>query len=66
MPTPAVRGMVGTSCEFLARAPGVLIAPAHRTCLVTVVEGLGTRLDLACNICCCQDQEKNSTSGIHY
>ena len=29
MPTPAVGGMVGTSCEFLARAPGVLIAPAH-------------------------------------
>ena len=35
-----VGGMVGTSCEFLARAPGVLIAPAHRTCLVHRCPGL--------------------------
>ena len=40
VPTPAVGGMVGTSCEFLARAPGVLIAPAHRTCLVHRCRGL--------------------------
>ena len=36
----AVGGMVGTSCELLARAPGVLIAPAHRTCLVHRCPGL--------------------------
>ena len=40
VPTPAVEGIDGTSCEFLARAPGVLIAPAHRTCLVHSCLGL--------------------------
>ena len=40
VPTPAVGGIVGTSCELLARAPGVLIAPAHRTCLVHRCPGL--------------------------
>ena len=40
VPTPAVGGMVGTSCELLAKAPGVLIAPAHRTCLVHRCPGL--------------------------
>ena len=40
VPTPAVGGIVGTSCELLARAPGVLIASAHRTCLVHRCPGL--------------------------
>ena len=61
MPTPAVGGMVGTSCEFLARAPGVLIAPAHRTCLVHRCPGLsrnacpviGSERLCFCFVCVC-------------
>ena len=34
VPTPPMGGTVGTSCELLARALGVCVAPAHRTCLV--------------------------------
>ena len=32
VPTPPMGGTVGTSCELLARALGVCVAPAHRTC----------------------------------
>ena len=45
VPTPAMGGTVGTSCELLARALAVYVVPAHRTCLV---HRWGMRLCFVC------------------
>ena len=62
VPTPAMGGTVGTSCELLARALGVSVAPAHRTCLVHRCPGLSKNAPLLC-VCVCSTTTHSLLKG---